>query len=703
MKKINWLLALMSVFSLTFAACGGDEVDDKKPQPQPQPPTPPAPIEQSFDIQIEAITFNSVEYIITPTDLEADYLCMLYDAATVEEFRKDEYLLKTLFQELESEARAEGLKLEEYLPEFLDKGVLMGKQDHLAAESDYYILVVGIDVANGCEDNTALFKKKFTTEAIPAMEVTFDVETTVEDTTAHIKVTPSDSKSIWFLTCVRSAEYAEYLNPETYNLTPSQVIVGLAEDQLRALMNNYGMSIKEAINESFHIGPLTLTAAPLIYNTEYTNIIAGFIIDEDANITLATEVSTFTFTTGDIGKVDMTFDITVTDIEAMRAAIKVVPSDLNHTFYWQIGEWDGVSTAEEVMQTVYPYGGGYKGVQDYTGGPGSPYKMTLDSPDTDYYVIAFGYAPGAGITTEPTMVTFRTLPAPAAEDTTFDVTVNSSSISPYSFTLNVTPSHNTTYYFIGVETAETFNADKVIAESDKAMDETIKFYRENYDPNYTAAQALASNNFYLGSHKNINVTYLDPATTYMVYVCAIDVNTGHVAKIHTFADFATTKSLGDLVPTIEYIKYFSGREENGAVFGKPSATESQAIIVVKYGNLDNARSLFDYMSEGDVTDIIEYSDTMVWPLIPVGEYGWQSISIKQPYSFYLADWETTYTIIAYAKDKSGLQGSLLRSLACATVDNTSDIKELLELSAELNAKSQSATRYSVPQSLVVEE
>ena len=148
MKKINWLLALMSVFSLTFAACGGDEVDDKKPQPQP--PTPPAPIEQSFDIQIEAITFNSVEYIITPTDLEADFLCMLYDAATVEEFRKDEYLLKTLFQELESEARAEGLKLEEYLPKFLDKGVLMDKQDHLAAESDYYILVVGIDVANGC-------------------------------------------------------------------------------------------------------------------------------------------------------------------------------------------------------------------------------------------------------------------------------------------------------------------------------------------------------------------------------------------------------------------------------------------------------------------------------------------------------------------------------------------------------------------------
>ena len=91
MRKFNLLIALLSVFSLTFTACGGDEVDDKKPQP-----TPPAPVEQSFDNQINELTHNSVEVIVTPTDLEGEYLCMLYDAATVEDFTKDEYLILTL-------------------------------------------------------------------------------------------------------------------------------------------------------------------------------------------------------------------------------------------------------------------------------------------------------------------------------------------------------------------------------------------------------------------------------------------------------------------------------------------------------------------------------------------------------------------------------------------------------------------------------
>ena len=45
--------------------------------------------------------------------------------------------------------------------------------------------------------------------------------------------------------------------------------------------------------------------------------------------------------------------------------------------------------------------------RDYTGGPGSPYKYKLDAADTDYYVIAFGYA--GGVTTAPVMETFRSL------------------------------------------------------------------------------------------------------------------------------------------------------------------------------------------------------------------------------------------------------------------------------------------------------
>ena len=53
-------------------------------------------------------------------------------------------------------------------------------------------------------------------------------------------------------------------------------------------------------------------------------------------------------------------------------------------------------------------------------------------------------------------------------------------------------------------------------------------------------------------------------------------------------------------------------------------------------------------------------------------------------------------------DNNGLPGALGRCYSCATVENKSDINELIELVAELNAKSASKS-YSIPASVVVGE
>ena len=697
MRKFNLLIALLSVFSLTLSSCGEDV--DTWPKPEPGPV---GPIEQSFDIQITELTHNSVEVIVTPTDLEGEYLCMLYDAATVEDFTKDEYLILTLYQELEADARAVGMTLAEYLPQYLDKGVTTSKFASLYAESDYYIIVVGVDAAKDYEASKKIFKKKFTTAEAPTVDVTFDIETVVNGTDATITVTPSNKSAIWYYTLMSTAQYNEYLS---YGYTAEAIIEGMYTAQLEQLMGA-GKSIKEAINETFHIcsesyPSKTFNVSYLTYNTEYTHIVAGVVIDlvgDSANITLASPVYTPTFTTNDIGEVDLTFDIQVTDIEPMRAAIKVIPSDLNQYFYWQIGEWDGKSSAEEVLQTVQPYMP-YTGIQDYTGGPGSPYKMTLDSPDTDYYVIAFGYAPGAGITTEPTMVTFRTLPAPPAEDTTFDVSVNAVSVSPYGFTFNVSPSANYTYYFMGIAVEGTFDAEATINEYNASIDQLLLDYQEYYGPSYTMAQLLSSN-YYRGGYDNIPVDELQPGTTYMLYIAALDVTTGHVVKLHTFDNLVTTKVLGEARPSIVSLKHYSGRDEAGTIFGNAALTETKAIIAVEFGDLDNARSLFAYLTEGDATNIQEISDAYIWKII--GGY-WDSVSIKQPYMFYVCSWEAMQTIIAYVVDKSGNPGLMTRELVTPTLDTKGDIEELRSLVNSLNSAQSSATRLSMPASLVVAE
>lgn len=689
MKKLNWLIALVSVFSLTFVACGGDDVDS------PQKPGPQKPTELTFDIQSDEITHLSASFIITPSVDTADYLSVLYDATTFESI-KERYFVKTLFQELKAEAATIGMTLSQYLEQYVDQGISTPSYSNLAANSDYYLVVFGVDTNGECKATTGLFKHKFTTAEAPVVDVTFDLDVQTDGTNAKINVTPSDTKAIWFYALAPSAQYAQYIDPNMGGMTPEQVITELYKSQLQQSMNN-GLSIKEAINNAFHIGALELSVSYLSYNTEYTNIIAGFIIDQDANITLATPVYTSTFNTGDIGEVDLTFDITVTDIEPMRAAIKVVPSDLEQYFYWQVGEYDGKSSAEEVLKTIQPYMP-YTGIQDYTGGPDSPYKMTLDAPDTDYFVIAFGYAPGAGITTVPTMVTFRTSPAEPAENTTFDITVNPASVSPYGFTFNVLASNNTTYYFMGIVAEGYFEEEKTISEYNTAIDQLLLDNQAYYGPSYTMAQLLASN-YYRGNYDNVPVNDLAPGTTYMAYVAALDVKTGHVAKLHKFEDLVTTKVLGEARPSIT-LKHYSGREEAGKVWGKPDATEKKAIVVAEFGDLENARSLFSYMSEGDATDLQEITDAYIWRVV---EGYWDSVSVKQPYMFYTCAWETPQTVVAYVVDKSGKPGVMTRELIIPTLETKGDINELLALVDELNASSGKPAACAAAKSLVVAE
>ncbi|MBQ1174220.1 MAG: hypothetical protein IIX58_03430, partial [Alistipes sp.] len=398
MKKFNWLMMLLTAVTLSFAACT-EPTPEQKPEPEP-----PQPEGLTFEVELGEVTYSSVDYTVTPSDLEAEYLCILYDAETVEEFTQDKYLVATLLQELEAEARTEGMTLVEFLADYTDKGILEDSYTNLAPESDYYIIVFGVDPANNYEACSEVSKTKFTTLAFEKLDVTFEVETTVDGNSAEFAVTPSDNEVIWFFYTIPTGTFDYYQSPDAYNMSLDQFFLYCLEQQINQL-RGAGYDDNTILNAIFHKGALTLQAKDLTANTEYTNMVAGFVIDESGVITLASDVATSTYTTGDAKAADLTFEISVTDVDMDRAAIKITPSDDKATFCWMVGAWDGAKTADEIMNEIVAMYGAwmnsgmmlYSGVQDYTGGPGSPYKYKLDAPDTDYYVVAFGYA--GGITT----------------------------------------------------------------------------------------------------------------------------------------------------------------------------------------------------------------------------------------------------------------------------------------------------------------
>ena len=686
-------MMLLATVALSFVACTEPE---EKPTPGPDTPTPEG---LTFDVKVGEVTSSTVAYTVTPSDLEAEYLCVLYDAETVEEFTRDEFLVQTLFQELEAEARTVGKTLQEYMPEVVDKGAITdGKFSNLFPESKYYIIVFGVDAAKGYEANTAVSKTEVTTEAFAGLDTTFEVTTTVDGNTATYQITPSNDEDIWYFYTLPKSTYDAYTDPAgQYQMSEQRFLLFCLEREIEAY-RGAGYSDNQILNAIFHKGALTLQAEGLNAQTEYINMIAGFIVTEEGNVTIATDVTTSTYTTGDAKASELTFEISVTDVEMIRAAIKITPSDLKETFHWMCGVWDGEQTAEDVMNGIVAMYGGwmnsgamlYTGVQDYTGGPGSPYKYKLDSPDTDYYVVAFGYA--GGVTTEPEMVTFRTLPAPDPATTTF--TMSASDITPYSFKLSVVPSHATTYYSFNVCAPEEYNEEAIIAAENEAFDSIFE-QSKVLNPDLTPVQVLSS--YHYRDAAVADATGLVPESSFMGYVIVYNPEDGYVLKIHKFEDLATTKSVGSITPGVELVGYYSGDEENGTVFGQPTATKGKAITVVKYTNLDGARSLFATMLGDDMTNTANYSDSYIWGA--AAQY-WKSVKTAEPYSFYIADWDYVQTALAYAVDQNGVPGGIGRLYTMPTAENKGDIADLKALVDELNAASKS---FVLPESLVIGE
>ena len=219
---------------------------------------------------------------------------------------------------------------------------------------------------------------------------------------------------------------------------------------------------------------------------------------------------------------------------------------------------------------------------------------------------------------------------------------------------------------------------------------------KDFNPSITIAEVL--DQYYYNGSSSVMVSGLLPDTEIMAYIYALDSRTGEIVKTFTFENVARTSTLGEANPQIEVVGYYSGDDEAGSIFGDAALSAGKAIIVVKYTELDNARTLFTTMLDGDCSNLNSYPDRELWTL--TSGY-WKTCSMAQPYGFYTSEWNADMTALAYCVDTSGKIGEIGRVSACATAENKGDIEELRTLVEELN----SATRSSLamPCSLVVSE
>lgn len=690
MKRLVSLFA--TIFALLAVACGNDEVD--KPAPKPGPQEPAAP----FVVDITATTRGSVTFSVTPSNPTVDYICEVYEKEIIDDYRRDDFIIKNILSELTLEASNKGMTLDEYLPEITYYDYRDLKFSGLAMNTEFYIVIFGVkSTAEGCVGTTEVVKVPFKTLDVEMSDATFEVTPSVLYNTVEFTVIPEDKEMLWYLCTVTKDYYNHNVGTEPGQKSEGEFYKHYFQDEINSLLAA-GNSPEVVVNALIHSGDLRVGGSGLFANTEYYYLVAGMVMDEEG-IVIVTDITSGTYTTGDPAPSGLYFDIDIYDVQQMSVAFTVKPSQKDKKYVCQVQPYDGVSTAEEIMTAMVDHWGpGWMTQQadaigdiDFASRPKS-----LPAAGRAYCIIAFGYE--GGVISEPYMETFVTPEGGSVED--LELTAKASSITPYGFTLTVTASDPTIYYAVGVCLKEDYDEEAFIVDVNEEVDyyytETLKII-----PRTIMAEIL--DQYYSNDMQIFNLANLQPNTEYMAYAYALDINTGHVVKTFTFDAIARTGTVGTVHPEIELVGYYSGDEEAGDIFDAPEVTKGKAIAVVTYKNFDNAASLHTIQitsAEGeDFTNIEKFPDAELWR-ITAGLSDWQVCPMDKPYSFAVVEWNKEVFALAYALDQSGMSGRMARLSLVPRADKKGDIKDLSDLYFSLYPKE---TRTSLPASLVVPE
>ena len=720
MKKLNWLMMLMTALTLSFAACT-DEPTTEQPGPGNDDPVE----ELTFQVSVAETTRTSAFINVIPSDLEAEYMSVIYPASYVERCESDFELILNINADLQEYAESIGKTFEEYMAEVAKRGA---QENHevkgLAQNTNYYLLVYGVDAEEDywpCTDVTAV---KFKTQDVQQSACTFTLKSEVYLTTAAITVTPSDNNQTWHLVNVPVDEMQKYTKEDgEYGWSQKEFFLYYLNTEIEALMAE-GMSADEIKDKVIFSGYRTLNAAGLEAKTKYVALVGGVQYDA-AGAAVTTELKELRYNSGEAAQSNLTFDVQVTNIDHYSADIKITPSDLDAEYYYYISYIDSpkksmkpIDIANSTVTEYIWYWHNYTELKhvDPVKGVTELNDYQLDIAETEYYIVVFSFEPNenygklineetgeydsnpGAITSAPVYVSFKTPEHGDAYNAEFSFQFTE--VGPYDFNFEVISSDPSIYYQPGIAYPNGFSPEAAMQASAETLAMVMQMCMEGQNPCLTHQEALdklkKQGYPYRNGSAKFYVANLEPNTTYMGYVLAIDVKTGKFAKCYFDLNATvTTTSVGTVDPTVEVLGVYNGNDENGSIFGDANLTAGRPIVAVTHKNIEGATALFTAISADSIDDVNTLADRYI--LSEFRGYWSEIANLTVPYEFFIAEWDIDQTVVSYAQDANGAEGKVAR-LGVKPVQ-TNDIEELRAYVNERN----NATPAAMCQSLVVND
>lgn len=300
MKKFSWLMSLLFVAAFVSVGCDNEV-------------TPDTPKEVTFEVSINDTDKQFVDYSITPSDDNVDYVAVVRKSLGLSEYDTDAALVAALGEEF---------NFADYVVKGAVNNVVV---DGLDVNTAYSLLVFAVDVNSGYALTSKVSRTAFRTDAIMKTECTFTVEPTVKDTSVTFIVSPSDRDLGWSFMIMDQMEYLQYTDTfGEYKYTDDDLMTDDLTAKIEAFVAEGG-SIEDAVKEFVKVSNQRVVYNDLVPNTEYVFLAAAVEVI-NSKVYVTSNVTVGRFKSGDEPMAESDFTVTASSVGAYGFVMDVVAS-----------------------------------------------------------------------------------------------------------------------------------------------------------------------------------------------------------------------------------------------------------------------------------------------------------------------------------------------------------------------------------------
>ena len=674
MKTFKLFAPLFTAVAMLFAVGCQPEPTDKPNQPDEKP---------CFTFEILETNKTTVSFRVTPLAKEMPYVVMITDKATFETFESEEAFIADDLAWFDQVAMSMGITLEDYLATILTTGVKEDSTDGLTPNTEYYLYAYHLTASGEVVSDFEF--KEFKTAALEESDATFEVSVSdISYNKATVNVVPSSTTATYFVNIMSEERLADFGEGDEAYI-----------NHLVALRDYYlGMNAttEQMIANLCFAGEKSLTVDDLKAGTKHY----AYAIGVDDDFLPNTEAFVIEFETTTAESSALTFEVDFTNFYYDHVDGIVTPSNNDETYICSIQTAESLTwydSEEEFMQTLLDdlewwYGGVEASLRT-----GTTDLSTFGGlyPETEYIVVCFGYDETP--TTELFTFPFTTTEASGnPADLTVEFAIDYEQLSHNTVYVTATPSVGAHYFMSYISTSDLEYYIEEYGSQDAAL---IAFANEeiDYGADYfwcSRAEYLTDMGANLGTY-TMMFNQLNPATEYIIYAVAVDINSGDVVGEHVSVSEAFTtldKVVSSAAVEFEFGNYYDGSAL--ADLDPERFLSCKGYVVMPYTVVPNVDAMNWYTGfyDGDYTEWGCTDEDIYAELITYG-YEWESdlVSLNRESGVAVLQYDAAYTFLGIAEDYEGNFGPGTMNVVTLSREGVSPAQEFID---SLNEQTQLA-------------